>query len=67
MNVAFWATTGNLVAEVETPAVPRAGDTIDIDGERFHVRSVKWVVIAEVMSAEVFVESTLHAAKPLPD
>ena len=47
--------------------MPRAGDTIDIDGERFHVRSVKWVVIAEVMGAEVFVESTLHAAKPLPD
>ncbi len=55
MEISIWHKNGNLIAEVKASAVPRVGDHIDIDAEPLLVERVKWIVAAEVMSAEVIV------------
>lgn len=64
MEIAFWHINGNLIAEVNSSAVPRVGDHIDIDAEALVVERVKWVVEAEVMSAEVLVGPANGHASP---
>lgn len=65
MNIEFWEIDGSLIAEFDGPDVPRAGEAIDIDNEGFVVDHVKWVVVAEEMSAEIYVRKRNgHAHAP---
>lgn len=62
MEVSIWHKAGNLIAEVDSPMVPRVGDRMDVDGERLLVEQVKWVVAAEQMVVEVVVGSERPAS-----